>query len=52
MIPVTSFSRLGNLWYDRIVQERRMAVNMMQMGMLVVVAFVIFVILASMGVIH
>jgi len=27
-------------------------VNMMQMGMLVVVAFVIFVILASMGVIH
>lgn len=29
-----------------------MAVNMMQMGMLVVVAFAIFVILASMGVIH
>lgn len=29
-----------------------MAVNMMQMGMLVVVAFVIFVVLASMGVIH
>jgi hypothetical protein len=35
-----------------IVQERRMAVNMLQMGMLVVVAFVIFVVLASMGVIH
>lgn len=34
------------------VQERRIAVNMMQMGMLVVVAFVIFVVLASMGVIH
>lgn len=29
-----------------------MAVNMLQMGMLVVVAFVIFVALASMGVIH
>lgn len=35
-----------------IVQERRIAVNMLQMGMLVVVAFVIFVVLASMGVIH
>jgi len=35
-----------------IVQERRIAVNMMQMGMLVVVAFVIFVVLVSMGVIH
>ena len=34
-----------------IVQERRIAVNMMQMGMLVVVAFVIFVALVSMGVI-
>lgn len=29
-----------------------MAVNMLQMGMLVVVAFVIFVALVSMGVIH
>ena len=29
-----------------------MAVNMLQMGMLVVVAFVIFVVLSSMGVIH
>lgn len=35
-----------------IVQERRIAVNMMQMGMLVVVAFVIFVALVSMGVIY
>lgn len=35
-----------------IVQERRIAVNMLQMGMLVVVAFVIFVALVSMGVIH
>ena len=29
-----------------------MAVNLLQLGMLVVVAFVIFVVLASMGVIH